>query len=53
MQFGYRIIGDMGHIPLFLSKGPEQRPFAATVHLLDRYSIGLERMVRPVETAQF
>jgi hypothetical protein len=26
MQFGYPIIGDMRHIPLFLSKRPEQRP---------------------------
>jgi hypothetical protein len=25
-QFGYRLIGDMGHIPMFRSKGPEQRP---------------------------
>src|ERR1022692_2970276 len=28
-------------------------PFAATLHLLDQYSIGLERMVRLVQTAQF
>jgi hypothetical protein len=26
MQFGYRITGDMGHCPFFLSKGEEQRP---------------------------
>jgi hypothetical protein len=38
---------------LLLSTGPEQRSFAATVHLLDRYSIGLKRMVRLVQTAQF
>jgi hypothetical protein len=28
-------------------------PVAANVHLLNRYSIGLERMARPVQTAQF
>ena len=27
--------------------------FRTTVHRLDRYSIGMERMVRPVQTAQF
>jgi hypothetical protein len=27
--------------------------FGTTVHRLDRYSIGLERMARPVQIAQF
>ena len=38
MKFGCRLIGDMSHVRLFLSTRLEQ-PFAATVHLLDRYSI--------------
>jgi hypothetical protein len=43
MQFAYRLIDDMGHIPLFLSKGPQTAlRFAATLHLLNSYSIGLE-----------
>ena len=40
MQFGYRIIGDMGHIPLFFSKTPEQRPSLRTVHLSIQHRLG-------------
>jgi hypothetical protein len=40
MQFGYRIIGDMGHIPLFFSKTPEQRPSLRTVHLSIQHKLG-------------
>ncbi len=52
MQFGYRIIGDMGHRPLFLRKRPEQRPLLR-LFIPDRYSIALEEWVRLVQTAQF
>jgi hypothetical protein len=32
MQFGYRLIGGMDHIPSFLSKSTEQ-PFAARMFI--------------------
>jgi hypothetical protein len=54
MQFGYRLIGDMGHIPLLLfQEDPASSTFRRDFYLLDRYSIDLERMVRLIQTAQF
>ena len=50
-QFSYRIIDHSVILPVSFQAA--RAPFAATVHLLDRYSIGLERMVRLVQTAQF
>jgi hypothetical protein len=52
MQSGYRIINDMSHILLLLSKEARAAAFGATVHVLDRYSIGLERVARLVRNAQ-
>jgi hypothetical protein len=43
MQFVYRLIDDMGHIPLFLSKRLQQRALHR-LFIPSRYSIGLERI---------
>jgi hypothetical protein len=53
MQFGYRIISDMSHFSLLLSKEARAAASGATVHVLNKYSIGLERVVRLVRNAQF
>jgi len=53
MQFWHRLIGHMGDIPLLLFQKVRAARFATTVYLLDRYNIGLERMIRLVQTAQF
>jgi hypothetical protein len=45
VQQGRTLVGDQG------CDWTIEAPFAATVHLLDRYSISLERMVRLVQTA--
>jgi hypothetical protein len=45
-QSGYRIISDMSHGSLLLSKEARAAALTATAHVLDTYSMGLERMVQ-------
>ena len=49
MEFGYRLIRDRDHIPLFVAR----RLVGYGLFTLARYSIGLEAMVCLVQTAQF
>ena len=51
LGIGLLVIGVI--IRLFLSKRPEEAPFAETVQFLADSRIGLERLVRLVYTAQF
>ena len=44
---------DMGHIPIVSFQDARAASFGATVHLFYIYNIGLERMVRLVQIAQF
>jgi hypothetical protein len=51
-QFWCQLFGDESHIPWSLSKRREQHTLLG-FSILDRYSIGLERRVRLIQTAQF
>jgi len=51
-QFRYRLVGGMAHIRGILSER-QAPPLAGKAHRLDKYSIGSERIVGLVRTAQF
>ena len=52
MQFGYRLVGDMGHSVFFPTRPEERASPRLFIGSIDK-SIALEIMARPVQTAQF